>query len=173
MGTFSFPSSGGNTEEQSLLAKLDAEEVDLNARLNFFGLSSSNASSQQIKGYIDELNSFLGRFLAWRPSAARLKLEGHEAFSQKLEGLIERIQYNLQTYNHTYSSRSAFERFQHQQTSAAWPGAPYGVPSSGGPERFQALMGMRCYWCGGNLGGLPQPVAICPHCGRFPTPPPT
>jgi hypothetical protein len=118
MGSFSFPSSGGNEEEQSWLAKLNAEEMDLNARLNYFSLSSSNASSQQIKGYIDELNSFLGKFLAWRPPAAKLELEGYGAFSQKLEGLIERTQYNLQTYNFTYNSRSAFERFQHQQTSA-------------------------------------------------------
>jgi hypothetical protein len=165
---------GGNTHGHFLLSVLGGEHggAVVAGKTRCRG-SSSNASSQQIKGYIDELNSFLGRFLAWRPSAARLKLEGHEAFSQKLEGLIERIQYNLQTYNHTYSSRSAFERFQHQQTSAAWPGAPYGVPSSGGPERFQALMGMRCYWCGRDLGGLPQPVAICPRCGRFPTPPST
>ena len=130
MGRFSFPPSEGNAEEQSWLAKLNAEEIDLNARLKYFGLSSSNASSQQIKGYIDELNSFLGRFRAWRPSAAKLKLEGHGAFSQKLEGLIERIQYNLQTYNFTYSSRSAFERFQHQQASAPWPGAPAARRSS-------------------------------------------
>ncbi|MGP7997324.1 MAG: hypothetical protein ACLPKI_08390 [Streptosporangiaceae bacterium] len=178
MGTFSFPSWEENAEEQSLRARLNAEEVELNARLNYFSLSSSNASAQQIKGYIDELNSFLGRFSAWRPMAAKLKLNGHDSVAQKLEGLIERVQYNLQTYSYTYSSRSAFERFQYQQSPVPGPYPPsgsypsYGVPASGGPERFQAVLGMRCYWCQGDLAGMPQPVGVCPYCGRFPAPPP-
>lgn len=156
-------------DEQSLLAQLDAASAALSERLNFFG--SANATAAQVQGFIYELNNFLSRFTRWRPVAARLQMEGRPVFSQRLEAVIQRVEYNLQTYHFSYSSKLAFERYQQQQGYPAGPGVPGHVPS-GGPERYQAMMGMRCFWCGQDLVGLPQPVAICPRCGRFPTPPP-
>jgi hypothetical protein len=153
-------------DEQTWLAKLDAESITLNERLNFFSLSLSNVPAAQVQGYINELNMYLGKFTAWRPIAGRLQSEGHPVFSQRLEALIQRIEYNLQTYQFSYNSKSAGERFWQQQGQPAGPG----MPGGGAPERFQAMMGMRCFWCGQDFGGLPQPVQICPRCGRFPTP---
>jgi hypothetical protein len=105
-------SSADDQEENSGLADLNSQELQLNERLNYFYLTSGTVSSQQIQGYINELYSFLAKFMAWRSTATRLLSKGRPAYSQKLEGLIQRVQYNLDTYRFTYNSRAAFERFQ-------------------------------------------------------------
>jgi hypothetical protein len=102
--------------------------------------------------------------------AQKLERQGRPTFAQRLNQLVQRAEYNLQTYQYTYNSKSAFERFQQQQ--GVVPGGFYGgSPAGDAPRRFQAVMGMCCFWCGLDFGGLVQPVAICPRCGRFPKPP--
>ena len=155
-------------DETPSLRALDAEEQALSARLNFFSLSVERASADQIQAYVNELNEFLGRFLAYRPAANSLLAQGHPAVSQRLEGLIQRAQYNLETYQFAERSRRAFEAFQRSQGQT--PSAGAGRPGPGSPEWFAAVMGMNCYWCGWDLTGYPKPVAICPRCGRIPTP---
>jgi hypothetical protein len=113
-------SSPDDQEEQSGLANLNSEELQLNERLNYLALTMSAASSSQIQGYINELYGFLAKFLAWRSTATYLLSKGRPAYSSKLEGLIQRVQYNLDTYRFTYNSRLAFEQFQ--QSSGRQPG---------------------------------------------------
>jgi hypothetical protein len=115
-------SSPDDQEEQSGLANLKSEELQLNERLNYFSLTMSTSSSSQIQGYINELYGFLAKFLAWRATATYLLGKGRAAYSHKLEELIQRVQYNLDTYRFTYSSRTAFEQFQ--QNSGRQPGLP-------------------------------------------------
>jgi hypothetical protein len=158
-------------DEQSLLDRLDADSAALDERLNFF--ASTSPSAVQVQSYISELNTFLSKFSSWQPAAARLQMQGRPVFSQRLAAVIQRVEYNLQTYQFMYNSKSAWERFQQQQGYPAGPGMPGGMPPRGGPGWYEAMTGMRCFWCGQDLMGMPQPVAICPRCGRFPTPPPS
>jgi hypothetical protein len=115
----SAPPSEGDQEEKEGLSKLEAEELALSERLNYFGLTQSSASSSQIQGYINEINGFLARLLALRAIATNLLSKGRPAYSQKLEGLIQRVQYNLVTYQFAYNSRAAFERFQQNSSRPA------------------------------------------------------
>lgn len=155
-------------DEQSLLAQLDADAAALSERLNFF--ASSNPSAAQVQGYINELNAFHQKLTGSRPVAVRLQMQGRPVFSQRLEAVIQRVEYNLQTYHFMFNSKRAWEISQQQQNPAG-PGMPGSMPPSGGPRWYEGVTGMRCFWCGLDLMSLPEPVTICPRCGRFPTPP--
>jgi hypothetical protein len=159
-------------DEQSSLRILAAEEQALSARLNFFSMSVSSASSDQILGYVNELHEFIGRFEAYRLAANSLRQQGHPAVSDGIEALIQRAQYNLDTYEFARRSRKAFEDFQRSQGQQPTSSAPRtsGRPGPGSPEWFNAVMGNQCYWCGFDLYSFPKPVAICPRCGRIPSP---
>jgi hypothetical protein len=170
MNPFPFPNDPSQNEPSSL-ATLNAEEQALQARLVFFSTSSGGASSEQIHGYIEELNTFLGRFLAYRATANDLLSSGRPAYSQKLDWLIQSVQYNISTYKFTYRSRLAFEQAMGRPPFQTLPPPSAADPGPGSPEWFMAVMGKRCYHCGQDLIGLPYPVKICPRCGRFPTPP--
>ncbi len=94
--------------EQGALASLNAEEVGLQATLNTNALTSWESSSQ-IQGAINQLNGYLGKFWAYRATANDLLARGRPAYSQKLETLIGRVQFNLQTLQLSYQSKRAYE----------------------------------------------------------------
>lgn len=155
--------------EQACLATLNREEQALNAKV-FLIATAPSPSSMQIQGFISDLNAILGRLFAYRPTAADLASKDRSKHSQRLEALIGRVQFSVQTQQMAYRSRIAFE------TAMGVPGnqpgfSPPPFPRPGGPEWFMATIGYRCYWCGFDFSGLPKPVGICPNCGRFPTPP--
>jgi hypothetical protein len=157
--------------EQASLATLNGEEQALNAKVFTIGTTPS-PSSAQIQGFINDLNAILGRLFAYGSTSADLASKGRPAYGQRLQALIDRVKYNVQTQQFAYRSRIAFETAM--GVPANQPGySPSPLPRRGGPEWFMATMGYRCYWCGYDLSGLPKPVAICPNCGRFPTPPAT
>jgi hypothetical protein len=157
--------------EQASLATLLGEEQGVNAKVFAIGTTPS-PSSAQIQGFLNDLNAILGRLFAYGPAAADLASKGRPAYGQRLQALIDRVQSHVRIQQTAYRSRVAFEAAMGMQANQ--PGySPSPFPSPGGPERFMATMGYRCYWCGCDLSGLPKPVAICPRCGRFPTPPAT
>lgn len=167
----------GQADEQAWVSRINFEAIELQSRLNYFDAVASTATSAQIQGFLNELHAFEGKFKAWQQAVEPLLVAGRPAAAEQLDGLLKRVRYNLQTYELRYSSRAAWERYQQQQSGApGWPPAgspagPYG-PAGGDPvRRYRATMGMCCFWCPMDFGGLPQPVAICPNCGRFPKPP--
>jgi len=167
----------GQDAEQAWLGRISFEATELDGRLNYFSAVSSTATSAQIRGFLDELHAFDGKFKAWRDAVEPLRKAERPTAAGQLDRLRRRVQDNLQTYEFTRSSREAFERFQQQQSgSPGWPqpgppAGPYGPPGGDPVHRYRATMGMCCFWCRLDFGGLLQPVAICPNCGRFPKPP--
>jgi hypothetical protein len=102
----------GRSDEQTWLSRIEAEGIELEGRLNYFSAVARTATSVEIRGFINELYAFRGRFMAWRRPVDELRSAGHSAASLQLDGVMNRVEYNLQTYQFTYNSRVAFERFQ-------------------------------------------------------------
>lgn len=96
--------------EQRLLDKLDDDERAMQARLLYFSVTAGGVSSSDIAGYVRELQAFWAQFVAQRSLASQLFCQGRPACSQKLEELISRVQYNIDTYQYTYNSRAAYEK---------------------------------------------------------------
>ncbi len=107
-------SADGSEEEQSWLQRLDAEAIQLNTRLNYFSLAD-NTSAEQVQGFINELDTFLAEFWAWGVEADKLQQQGRPTFAQRLSELIQRVKYNLQTYQLEYNDKVAWERYQQQE----------------------------------------------------------
>lgn len=162
------PHQDGAAQEQALLAQLDAAERELNSLLAAFALAS-NADARHYQVFIDALNALLGMLMAWRPEAQRLQVQGRPVFAQRLDELIRRGAANLETFTRLYAAMSAFEVSRAQQVARTVN--PYRGFPSGGPQANRAMIGNLCYWCGMDLAGLAQPVAVCPNCGRLPVPP--
>jgi hypothetical protein len=104
-----FPNDESQNEQRSLQMNLNADEQALQGRIFFFTLSSGGCPSEQILGYINELNAFLGKFWAYRPMANSLLSKGLPACSQQLESLIQKVQNNISINEFAYRSRYAFE----------------------------------------------------------------
>jgi hypothetical protein len=155
-------------DEQECLQRAAQTEQAVTQRQMSFTLNSSSLSSQQMEGYIHELNDLLAQVQGWQAQARG------PACSQRLATLIQKITSVLQTFRYSCDSRRSFEAFQRQQGWLPPPGGgfPAGRPGPGSPEWYTAITGMNCYWCGQNLSGFPQPVVTCPRCGRFPQPGP-
>jgi len=146
-------------QEKALLAQLDAAERELNTQLAAFALARY-ADAQQFQGFINALNALLGRLMALRPEAQKLRQQGRLVFAQRLDDLLKRLTSNVETFTQLYTAESAFEV----------RGEPYRRFPSSGTQAYRDMKGNQCYWCGLDLTGLPQPAVICPNCGRPPYP---
>jgi hypothetical protein len=155
-------------DEEGCLQRAAQAEQMVKQRQMSFTLNSSNLSSQQMQGYIQELNDLLATVHGWIATAKG------PACARRLEGLSQQINSVLGNFRYSYNSKRAFEEFQRQQGLLPPSGGPIrtGRPGPGSPEWYTAITGMNCYWCGQDFGGLPKPVITCPHCGRFPQPGP-
>jgi hypothetical protein len=159
--------------------RLRAATDTLEQLLDRFRSTPSTAPPEAIGAQLNELEAFARQLEGLRPTALQLLASGQPALSQELEALIGRVNYNLETFRFAYGSRSSYAGYLRGQGHI--PGAPpspgpmpapgAALPGPGTPEWLDAVMGRNCYWCRWSLVGLPQPVAICPNCGRFPKPP--
>jgi hypothetical protein len=156
--------------EQGSMAALAAEAQNLEALLSVIG-TTGTPSSSQIQGFLNERNAILGRLFAARSTANELAAKARNDYGQRLEALIERVQYNVQTQQFALRSRLAFEAAMGGSPTQDFVSSPDRRRS--GPDYFASVMGWQCFWCKGDLRNFPQPLAICPHCGRVPKPPST
>ena len=155
-------------EQQCLQNAAQAEQI-LNQRQMSFALNSSSLSSQQIQGYIQDLNNLFAEVNTW-VRAART-----DPCARRLQEVIQKIMSVLETLRSAYNSRFSYENFLRQQgrLPPAGGGIPTGRPGPGSPEWTAAIMGLNCYWCGFYLNRSLPPGQICPNCGRFPQPGPS
>ena len=166
------PGSDIAERENRFAEKLGDQERAMQARLSYFNMRSSGASSGEIAGFVSELQAFWASFDADRPVADQLSQYGRPACAQKLEALIQRAADNINTYQYTYNSRFAYEQAMGRPQPQPQPPVAPSLPRSG-PRWFNAVMGWNCYWCEGDLRPFPSPLAICPYCHGIPLPPPS
>lgn len=147
-------------EEECLRRIAQAEQLVKQRQVSF---ASSSLSSGQMETHIQELNNLLAAISTWPATGA---------CTQRKQALVQQIRSVLNTFRYSQHNRGTFEQFQRQQRMLPpfGGGAATGRPGPGSPEWFSGIMGWNCYWCRQDLRGLPQPVAICPKCGRFPQP---
>jgi hypothetical protein len=161
----SSPNELARDEQQCLRRAAQAEQA-LEERQMSYALSANSVSSQQIQGYIQELNSLFAEVNSWIAAA-----RGAEC-RQRLQEVIQKISSALETFRFAYSSRTAYESFLRQQgrLPPAGGGIPTGRPGPGSPQWTAAAMGLNCYWCGLYLNRSLASGQVCPNCGRFPQP---
>jgi hypothetical protein len=153
-------------DEQECLRRAAQAEETLSQRQLSYALNSSSLSSQQIQGYIQELNDLFAEV------NTRLRDAKTDVCAQRLQEVINKIMSVLATLRSAYNSRFSYEGFLRQQgrLPLAGGGIPTGRPGPGSPEWTAAAMGLNCYWCGFYLNRSLPPGQICPNCGRFPQP---
>ena len=156
-------------DERACLAQIAHAEAIVGQRRQSFYSNSATMGSAQMQMYVNQMNDLLAAFGTWRTAADDLRASGRAAPSQALDRLVARAQETLQMFQQSCHNRQRFEGSMGQPGPFAPPGVGYGGrPGPGSPEWYEGMMGMRCYWCGWDLGG--RPVTTCPNCGRFPQP---
>lgn len=156
-------------DEQQCLQRAAQAEQTLDQQQMSYALNSSSLSSQQIQGYIQNLNNLFAEVNSW-VRAART-----DPCAQRLQEVIQKIMSALETLRSAYNSRFSYENFLRQQgrLPPAGGGMATGRPGPGSPQWTAAIMGLNCYWCGFYLNRSLPPGQICPNCGRFPQPGPS
>jgi hypothetical protein len=155
-------------DERQCLQRAAQAEQTLSQRQMSYALSANSISSQQIQGYIQELNNLSAEVNTWIAAARGT------ACRQRLQEVIQKITSALETFRFSYNSRASYENFWRQrgQLPPVGGGMPTGRPGPGSPEWTAASMGLNCYWCGFYLNRSLARGQICPNCGRFPQPGP-
>lgn len=158
--------------EQMMLATLNTVEQSLAAEMAWFTAWSGAARSSDLAAHAAQLRQLRGRLLTQQMAAGQLRNLGRPACQQRLEALIQRVSTNLQTFEISYNSRRAYEQAMGGSSGAGGWSAPPEQPGArpGSPGHFDAMMGWRCNWCGGDFRGLPFQPSVCPYCARFPSP---
>ena len=156
-------------DEQQCLQEAARAEQTLDQQQMSYALNSSSLSSQQIQGYIQNLNNLFAEVNSW------LRVARSDACAQRLQEVINKIMSALETLRFAYNSRVSYEIFLRQEgrLPPAGGGIATGRPGPGSPEWTAAAMGLNCYWCGFYLNRSLPPGQVCPNCGRFPQPGPS
>jgi hypothetical protein len=152
-------------EQQCLQRAAQAEQTLKQWQLSY-ALNANSLSSQQIQGYIQEVNNLFAEVNTWIAAARGA------ACRQRLQEVIQKITSALETFRFSYNNRIKYENFWRQrgQLPPGGGGIPTGRPGPGSPQWTAASMGLNCYWCGIYLNRSLPPGQICPNCGRFPRP---
>jgi hypothetical protein len=153
-------------DEQECLRRAKQAEETVNQRQMSYALNSSSLSSQQIQGYIQELNDLLAQVDTWRTAAKT------DLCRRRLQEVSNKITSVTATLRFAANSRGTYEGVMGQpgRLPPTGGGIPTGRPGPGSPEWMEAVMGLKCYWCGFNLNRSLFPGQICPNCGRLPQP---
>ena len=84
-------------------------EQTLKKRQTSYALNANSLSSQQIQGYIYEVNDLFAEVNTWLAAARGA------ACRKRLQEVIEKIKSALETFRASYKSRAEWERFWFQR----------------------------------------------------------
>jgi hypothetical protein len=142
-------------EEECLQLVAQAEQVFRQRQVSFT-LNSGQLSSRQVQDFLQRLNAFYATVLGWRAAATG------PSCSRRLEELVRQIEQLQGTAGLVFKNRNAFEAFDVSQLEQHIRGARPSTPE----WLYMRTKSMSCGWCGQDFHDLPQPVGICPRCGR-------
>ena len=96
-------------DEQQCLQRAAQAEQTLKQRQISYALNANSLSSQQIQGYIQELNNLFAEVNTWIAAAQGA------ACRQRLQEVIQKITSALETFRFSYESRASYENFWRQR----------------------------------------------------------